>query len=96
MAESFIENYKAKHRHPLNRLTHSFGIPMIVVSLPLNIAGSVTPQRSTDDIEVTWRCVHSSVSSMKERVEELVNYAGNTSLASNRPQQQHGPSLRAG
>src|SRR2546423_6709318 len=35
MAESFIENYKAKHRHRLNRLTHSFGIPMIVVSLPL-------------------------------------------------------------
>jgi uncharacterized membrane protein YGL010W len=35
MAESFIENYKAKHRHPLNRLTHSFGIPMIVISLPL-------------------------------------------------------------
>ena len=35
MPESFIENYKAKHRHPLNRLTHSFGIPMIVVSLPL-------------------------------------------------------------
>ena len=33
MADSFIENYKAKHRHPLNRLTHSFGIPMIVVSL---------------------------------------------------------------
>ena len=35
MPESFIENYKAKHRHPLNRLTHSFGIPMIVISLPL-------------------------------------------------------------
>ena len=35
MAESFIENYKAKHRHPLNRLSHSIGIPMIVVSLPL-------------------------------------------------------------
>ena len=35
MPASFIENYKAKHRHPLNRLTHSFGIPMIVVSLPL-------------------------------------------------------------
>ena len=35
MSESFIESYKAKHRHPLNRLTHSFGIPMIVVSLPL-------------------------------------------------------------
>src|SRR5205085_9975154 len=35
MSDSFVENYKAKHRHPLNRLTHSFGIPMIVVSLPL-------------------------------------------------------------
>jgi uncharacterized membrane protein YGL010W len=33
--ESFIENYKAKHTHPLNKLTHSVGIPMIVVSIPL-------------------------------------------------------------
>jgi uncharacterized membrane protein YGL010W len=30
-----MENYKEKHRHPLNRLCHSIGIPMIVVSLPL-------------------------------------------------------------
>ena len=35
MSESFIDNYKAKHRHPLNKLTHSIGIPMIVISLPL-------------------------------------------------------------
>jgi len=35
MSESFIENYKAKHRHPLNKLMHTLGIPMIVVSLPL-------------------------------------------------------------
>lgn len=35
MPESFIEGYKAKHRHPFNRLTHSIGIPMIVVSVPL-------------------------------------------------------------
>ena len=35
MPETFIENYKAKHRHPLNKLTHSIGIPLIVVSLPL-------------------------------------------------------------
>jgi uncharacterized membrane protein YGL010W len=35
MAGSFINNYKAKHQHPLNRLSHSFGIPMILVSLPL-------------------------------------------------------------
>src|ERR687896_2290840 len=35
MPTSFIESYKATHRHPLNRLTHTFGIPMIVISLPL-------------------------------------------------------------
>lgn len=35
MPTSFMEDYKAKHRHPLNRLTHSIGIPLIVVSLPL-------------------------------------------------------------
>ncbi len=35
MPASFMEDYKAKHRHPLNRLTHSIGIPMIVLSLPL-------------------------------------------------------------
>ncbi|MDT7602068.1 MAG: hypothetical protein QOF61_65 [Acidobacteriota bacterium] len=35
MPASFIEEYKAKHRHPLNRLTHSVGIPLIVLSLPL-------------------------------------------------------------
>ena len=35
MPTSFIDNYKSKHRHPLNRLSHSVGIPMIVVSLPL-------------------------------------------------------------
>jgi len=35
MSESFIENYKATHTHPLNRLTHSVGIPLIVISLPL-------------------------------------------------------------
>ena len=35
MPDSFIENYKAKHRHPLNKLMHNIGIPLIVVSLPL-------------------------------------------------------------
>ena len=35
MSENFIANYKAKHQHPLNKLSHSIGIPMIVVSLPL-------------------------------------------------------------
>ena len=35
MAQDFFSNYKSKHQHPLNRLTHSIGIPLIVVSLPL-------------------------------------------------------------
>ncbi|HEX8285101.1 MAG TPA: DUF962 domain-containing protein [Pyrinomonadaceae bacterium] len=35
MPTSFVETYKAKHRHPLNKLTHAVGIPMIVVGLPL-------------------------------------------------------------
>ncbi|HKC66365.1 MAG TPA: DUF962 domain-containing protein [Pyrinomonadaceae bacterium] len=35
MPTSFVENYKEKHRHPLNRLSHSIGIPLIVISLPL-------------------------------------------------------------
>ncbi len=32
---SYLDEYKAKHRHPLNRLAHGIGIPLIVVSLPL-------------------------------------------------------------
>lgn len=35
MPASFVENYKAKHQHPLNKLSHSVGIPLIVISLPL-------------------------------------------------------------
>lgn len=35
MPTSFMETYKEKHQHPLNRLCHSIGIPMIVISLPL-------------------------------------------------------------
>lgn len=35
MSESLIQNYKAKHQHPLNKLTHSIGIPLIVLSLPV-------------------------------------------------------------
>jgi uncharacterized membrane protein YGL010W len=35
MADSFVDNYKSKHRHPLNKLSHSVGMPMIVVSVPL-------------------------------------------------------------
>ena len=30
MSQDLLANYKAKHQHPLNRLSHSIGIPMIV------------------------------------------------------------------
>jgi uncharacterized membrane protein YGL010W len=35
MSDSFVDNYKSKHQHPLNRLSHSIGIPLIILSLPL-------------------------------------------------------------
>ncbi|MDO8520350.1 MAG: DUF962 domain-containing protein [Deltaproteobacteria bacterium] len=31
----YLENYREKHQHPVNRALHSVGIPMIVISLPL-------------------------------------------------------------
>jgi uncharacterized membrane protein YGL010W len=37
--ESWIAQYAASHQHPLNRLTHTFGIPMILVSLPMMLVG---------------------------------------------------------
>ena len=37
--DSWIEEYSGSHQHPLNRLTHTFGIPMIMVSLPMMLAG---------------------------------------------------------
>ena len=35
MSDSLIDSYNSKHRHPLNRLSHAIGIPMILVALPL-------------------------------------------------------------
>jgi uncharacterized membrane protein YGL010W len=35
MPSDFLTNYKSKHQHPLNRLSHSIGIPLILVSLPI-------------------------------------------------------------
>jgi len=32
MQTSFIDNYKARHQHPLNKLCHMIGIPMITIS----------------------------------------------------------------
>lgn len=32
-ALNLLEEYRAKHQHPLNKATHALGIPMIVASL---------------------------------------------------------------
>ncbi len=37
--ESWIAEYSESHQHPLNRLTHTFGIPIILASLPLFVVG---------------------------------------------------------
>ena len=34
MRQSLADNYKARHQHSLNKLSHSIGIPLIVFSLP--------------------------------------------------------------
>ena len=36
---NWIASYSDSHQHPLNKLTHTVGIPMIIVSLPLLLAG---------------------------------------------------------
>ena len=33
--QDYLNEYEAAHKHPLNKLTHVFGIPMIVASLPI-------------------------------------------------------------
>lgn len=34
-SEEWIDEYSKSHRHPVNKLTHKIGIPMIALSLPL-------------------------------------------------------------
>jgi uncharacterized membrane protein YGL010W len=34
----WIKQYERSHRHPVNRLCHTIGIPLIAVSLPLFVA----------------------------------------------------------
>ena len=33
----YLETYRATHQHPVNKVMHTIGIPMIVISLPLFI-----------------------------------------------------------
>ncbi len=37
--DSWIAEYAEGHQHPVNRITHTFGIPLIVVSGPVALAG---------------------------------------------------------
>ena len=39
----WIAQYSLSHQHPANRLLHTLGIPMIVVSIVLAIAAFVLP-----------------------------------------------------
>ena len=36
-SEQWVEEYSHSHQHPINRLCHTIGIPMIVVSIGLGI-----------------------------------------------------------
>jgi uncharacterized membrane protein YGL010W len=37
--EQWIAQYASSHQHPVNRFCHTFGIPMIVLSIVLFVAG---------------------------------------------------------
>ena len=40
--EQWIAQYATSHQHPMNRACHTFGIPLIVVSLALFVASIFT------------------------------------------------------
>lgn len=35
MSGLLVENYKSRHSHPVNKLCHAIGIPMITIAWPL-------------------------------------------------------------
>jgi uncharacterized membrane protein YGL010W len=39
MSRDWITEYSQSHQHPVNRVCHTLGIPMIAVSLPVALAG---------------------------------------------------------
>ena len=39
-SEEWIAQYSASHQHPVNRFCHTIGIPLIVVSIVLAVAGA--------------------------------------------------------
>ena len=41
--DDWIARYAQSHQHPVNRVCHTLGIPLIVVSLPLFLVAVLTP-----------------------------------------------------
>lgn len=39
----WIRQYSESHQHPVNRMLHTFGIPLIVVSIVMAMAGFLWP-----------------------------------------------------
>ena len=42
--EQWIDQYGRSHQHPINRVCHTIGIPLIVLSLPLFAVALVVPR----------------------------------------------------
>jgi uncharacterized membrane protein YGL010W len=42
--DSWISEYEGGHQHPVNRLCHTFGIPAILLSLPLFAGSALVPR----------------------------------------------------
>lgn len=40
--DHWVAQYSQSHQHPVNRLCHTLGIPLIVISLPLFLAALMT------------------------------------------------------
>ena len=32
---TYLEEYKKSHQHPVNKMCHTLGVPMVVISIPL-------------------------------------------------------------
>jgi uncharacterized membrane protein YGL010W len=41
--DEWITQYARSHQHPLNRFCHTFGIPLIVLSIPLFLVALAVP-----------------------------------------------------
>ncbi len=39
----WVAQYSLSHQHPVNRLCHTFGIPLIVISIVMALAGFIWP-----------------------------------------------------